>query len=118
MQRQLPARLMKSMSVSSLPPTSNLQELACAHPKGLVVSLWLWWCLFLCFCFSHVQFTSGGFFFMEEHMAFLCFHVNFSTFWLLGSVSNWMVKGATKFEQVVFLQCMRLSPRYLVIIDK
>ncbi|KAF3448802.1 hypothetical protein FNV43_RR09515 [Rhamnella rubrinervis] len=34
MQRQLPVRLMKSISVSSLPATANLQELAFAHSKG------------------------------------------------------------------------------------
>ncbi|XP_062107386.1 uncharacterized protein LOC133818501 [Humulus lupulus] len=36
MQRQLPLRLVKSLTVSSLPTTSTLQELAFAHhPKGL-----------------------------------------------------------------------------------
>ncbi|PON98845.1 Ribosomal RNA large subunit methyltransferase I [Trema orientale] len=36
MQRQLPVRLIKSLAVASLPPTSTLQELAFSHhPKGV-----------------------------------------------------------------------------------
>lgn len=123
MQRQLPARLMKSMSVSSLPATTNLQELAFAHPKGLSMSLWLQCYLFL-FLLSPPFNSRRGF---MEHMVIFntvismhlfMFSFQFLNFLASGSLSNWMIKDQQNLRRLCFLNIWKLWPCYVVIDNK